>query len=231
MRDRDASSKSDRIADDSSASMGVATTNVMDRVIASIGLGQEGGIKPQFLRCSMYRAEAYCWHCRHYCSCLSGAQMIIFHFLRLTTGLQAFYAFGFMALARIKSIEKLRYQPPGEWGKLLGLDRVPEVSTLRDKVKILAESGNPLRWSAELCKDWMDGSPMDALIYYVDGHVRVYHGRQTKLPITSYHASVSACALRSIIGLTLWMASLFLWFTRPWIRGLCRLLRMIFFLC
>jgi hypothetical protein len=28
----------------------------------------------------------------------------------------------FMALARIKSIEKLRYQLPGEWGKLLGVD-------------------------------------------------------------------------------------------------------------
>jgi len=44
-----------------------------------------------------------------------------------------------------KSIEKLRYQPPGEWGKLLGLDRVPEVSTLRDKVKFCG-IGNPLRW-------------------------------------------------------------------------------------
>ena len=39
----------------------------------------------------------------------------------------------FMALARLKSIESLRYCAPGEWGKLLGLDRVPEVRTLRQE--------------------------------------------------------------------------------------------------
>ena len=33
----------------------------------------------------------------------------------------------FMALARLKSIEALRYDAPVEWGNLLGLDRVPEV--------------------------------------------------------------------------------------------------------
>ena len=39
----------------------------------------------------------------------------------------------FMALSRQKSIESLRYCAPGEWGKVLGLDRVPEVRTLREK--------------------------------------------------------------------------------------------------
>ena len=38
-----------------------------------------------------------------------------------------------MALARIKSLEQLRYVAPGEWGKLLELDRIPEVRTLRQK--------------------------------------------------------------------------------------------------
>jgi hypothetical protein len=33
----------------------------------------------------------------------------------------------------------LRYHAPGEWGKLPGLDRVPEVRTLRVKVKTLAD--------------------------------------------------------------------------------------------
>ena len=37
----------------------------------------------------------------------------------------------FMALARLKSVEALRYDAPGEWGNLLGLDRAPEVRTLR----------------------------------------------------------------------------------------------------
>jgi hypothetical protein len=48
-----------------------------------------------------------------------------------------FLLMGFMALARIKSIEQLRYHAPGEWGKLLGLDRVPEVRTLRQKLQLL----------------------------------------------------------------------------------------------
>ena len=33
-----------------------------------------------------------------------------------------FMLLAFMAFARIKTIESLRYCPPGEWGKLLGLD-------------------------------------------------------------------------------------------------------------
>ena len=47
----------------------------------------------------------------------------------------------FMALARLKSMEQLRYCAPGEWGKLLGLDRVPEVRTLRAKIRLLAAGG------------------------------------------------------------------------------------------
>ena len=48
-----------------------------------------------------------------------------------------FLLLAFMALARIKTIESLRYRPPGEWGKLLGLDRIPEAKTLRTKVRAL----------------------------------------------------------------------------------------------
>ena len=38
----------------------------------------------------------------------------------------------------MKSIEKLRYRSPGEWGKLIGLDRIPEVRTLRKKIRELS---------------------------------------------------------------------------------------------
>ena len=48
-----------------------------------------------------------------------------------------------MALARLKSIESLRYCAPGEWGKLLGLDRVPEVRTLRHKIRLLCQDDQP----------------------------------------------------------------------------------------
>ena len=36
-----------------------------------------------------------------------------------------FLLLAFMALTRLKSIESLRYCAPGEWGKLLGLYRIP----------------------------------------------------------------------------------------------------------
>ena len=36
-----------------------------------------------------------------------------------------FLLLAMMALARVRSPEKLRNQQPGEWGKLLGLDRIP----------------------------------------------------------------------------------------------------------
>jgi hypothetical protein len=92
-----------------------------------------------------------------------------------------FILIAFMALGRVRSIEKLRYESPGEWGKLLGLDRIPEVRTLRSKLNHLS-NGALENWSSELCAHWMNDEPESALTLYVDGHVRVYHGSQTKLP-------------------------------------------------
>jgi hypothetical protein len=88
----------------------------------------------------------------------------------------------FMALARLDSIESLRYCAPGEWGNLLGLDRVPEVRTLRAKIALLAEADAPKHWSAALCERWMAAAPEQAGVLYIDGHVRVYNGSQTRLP-------------------------------------------------
>ena len=91
-----------------------------------------------------------------------------------------------MALARIGSIEQLRYAAAGEWGDLLGLDRVPEVRTLRAKLKLLcATQGQAAIWNTALAKEWMgqqEAEQASGLAFYIDGHVRVYHGEQTKLP-------------------------------------------------
>jgi hypothetical protein len=93
-----------------------------------------------------------------------------------------FLLLAFMALARFKSIESLRYCAPGEWGKRLGLDRVPEVRTLRQKLRQLASDDAPGPWSAELCRQCMAAAPEQAGALYIDGHVRVYNGHQTALP-------------------------------------------------
>jgi hypothetical protein len=93
-----------------------------------------------------------------------------------------FLLLAFMALARLRSIEALRYYAPGEWGKLLGIDRAPEVRTLRLKLKHLADQDQAFAWSAKLCQEWMMEGSDEAAVLYVDGHVRVYHGRTKRLP-------------------------------------------------
>jgi len=89
---------------------------------------------------------------------------------------------GFLALARVKSLERLRFEAPGEWGHLLGLDRIPEVHTLRSKLGQMAQGPQVESWSAGLSQQWMEQAPELAGRLYLDGHVRVYHGHQTPLP-------------------------------------------------
>ena len=94
-----------------------------------------------------------------------------------------FLLLALMALARIPSVEQLRYAAPGEWGNLLGLDRVPEVRTLRAKLELLCrEAGRALRWHTALAREWIAGVASSELVFYADGHVRVYHGDLTPLP-------------------------------------------------
>ena len=67
-----------------------------------------------------------------------------------------FLLLAMMALARLTAIEQLRYIAPGEWGNLLGLDRVPEVRCLRNKLELLCRrDGQADKWNTELAKDWM----------------------------------------------------------------------------
>jgi|GEM_PF-4542441 len=89
---------------------------------------------------------------------------------------------GFMALGRLRRPEALRHVAPGEIGKVIGLDRSPEVRTLRQKIAIISTTGKPLEWMRELSKTWMESDPKEAGYLYVDGHVRVYHGKDAILP-------------------------------------------------
>jgi hypothetical protein len=93
-----------------------------------------------------------------------------------------FILLAFMPLARVKNVERMKDYAPGEWGKLLGLDRGPEARTLRSKIEHLAQENNVKQWGEALSNDWMDADPVAAGTLYVDGNVRVYNGSQTKLP-------------------------------------------------
>lgn len=103
-----------------------------------------------------------------------------------------FITLAFMSLLRLKSPENIRRVSPGEFGKLLGLDRVPEVKTLREKLKILSDQKTGSKWSANIAKDWMEDDPEMAGTLYIDGHVRPYFGNQTKLPYR-YASNQSLC--------------------------------------
>jgi hypothetical protein len=86
----------------------------------------------------------------------------------------------FMALCRIRNAEQLKRHSPGDLGKLLGLDRVPEAGYFRTKLRqILAQAkGDELH--RELFGQWVGEMP--ELFFYIDGHVRVYHGSKANLP-------------------------------------------------
>lgn len=94
-----------------------------------------------------------------------------------------FIVVAFLALGRVRSLEQMRYEAPGEWGKLMGLDRIPEVKTLRNKLsELCADKEKVFQWSQTLAKEWMEAHPESTGALYVDGHVRVYHGKLTQLP-------------------------------------------------
>ncbi len=107
---------------------------------------------------------------------------------------------GFMALARIRRPEGLRHIPPGELGKAIGLDRVPEVRTLREKISLMGANGNVREWMKDLSTSWMEADPAEAGYLYVDGHVRVYHGDRALLPRLSCRAKSLASGGRPAIG-------------------------------
>jgi hypothetical protein len=83
--------------------------------------------------------------------------------------------FAFMALLRIKNPEQLTERAPGELGLLLGLDRSPEVKTLRRKLSELGERGLADTLRLEFAERWAKAESDEIGLLYVDGHVRPYH--------------------------------------------------------
>lgn len=177
------STKSNRSDVDSAADMGYATTRPLERVAAALGALEAAPIQFEpvvdvpnggvLLALPALLANGLLNHTRDLYALPKGFYGIESIFLLLAL----------MALARIKSIEQLRYVAPGEWGKLLGLDRIPEVRTLREKLTTLCnEPGRAARWNTQLAVDWMMADPQSAGVFYADSHVRVYHGSLTQLP-------------------------------------------------
>jgi hypothetical protein len=106
-----------------------------------------------------------------------GALKHAFYGLRATLLILAF-----MALLRIRTPEQLQGHPPGELGVLLGLDRAPEVKTVRRKLWELAARRQATQFSRRLAERWVREQADAVGLLYVDGHVRAYHGDAHTLP-------------------------------------------------
>jgi transposase len=83
-----------------------------------------------------------------------------------------------MALGRIKRPEALKEHDPQVLGRLLGLDRAPEVKTLRRKLTRLASYQKAEQLGAELARLRVEQRGQLMGFLYVDGHVRAYHGKR-----------------------------------------------------
>lgn len=92
-----------------------------------------------------------------------------------------------MALLRIKRPEHLKERDPAALGRLLGLDRAPEVKTLRRRLTRLAAHHCAEHLGAELARLRVDQRGHLMGFLYVDGHVRAYHG-QRAIPSRAYVA-------------------------------------------
>jgi prepilin-type processing-associated H-X9-DG protein len=72
--------------------------------------------------------------------------------------------------------EGLTRTDPVDLGRLLGLDRAPEVRTLRRRTEELAATGKSAQLIDALARHHLVAHEEAAGVLYVDGHVRAYHG-------------------------------------------------------
>jgi len=173
------SNRTERSQADSEARMGIATTREWERAGASLGAIEEAlpvfghdnnicnagvlFILPALLSQGLLKGAEI------YGSLKKGYYGLISTLLLLA----------FMALSRIKTPEQLKTCKPGELGKLLGLDRIPEAKCLRAKIGQIAEQQRAQVFNHMLARQWIRDEC--TAYFYIDGHVRVYHGDKAHL--------------------------------------------------
>jgi len=99
------------------------------------------------------------------------------------SGRAAFYGLRSLVLAVVFAAvlgepraEGLTRLNPTDVGRLLGLDRAPEVNTMRRRMAELAGLGRADQLIDALARRHLEVHPDVSGIFYVDGHVRAYHG-------------------------------------------------------
>ena len=99
-----------------------------------------------------------------------------------------------MALLRVKRPEGLKERSPRQLGQVLGLDRAPEVKTLRGKLARLAAHGRAAEFGRALARRRVAARGHALGFLYVDGRVRAYHGKREipKTHVTRMRISMPA---------------------------------------
>jgi hypothetical protein len=82
----------------------------------------------------------------------------------------------FLALAGEPRAEGATRVPPAALGRVLGLDRAPEVKTIRRKLAELAAAGKAAELVMALARRHAAARPNALGFLYADGHARVYYG-------------------------------------------------------
>jgi len=179
-----ATDKSTRNAIDANAAdgMGTACTRVEERVAAAFGLAD--GAATRFEAClDVPKGGVLCALPALLANgLLEKSEQLLGKVKGYYQTFHVLLLLAFMALCRIKTVEQLRGYGPGEFGNIIGLDRVPEVRCLRRKLDELSRQDASELWAAHLSRYWMGNAGDEVGTLYIDGHVRVYHGSLTKPP-------------------------------------------------
>ena len=84
----------------------------------------------------------------------------------------------FLALLREPRAEGATRVAPAALGRVLGLDRAPEVKTIRRKLGELAAAGKAADLNMAIARHHAAARPGRARYLYVDGHTRAYFGKR-----------------------------------------------------
>jgi transposase len=167
----------------------------MDRLLAAMGLLDDA--RPMFARAqNLPRAGVLVAIPALLPSgLLSTAETIYGHLGPAFYGLRTtLVSYVLLALLRIPRPEALKEYSPGELGRIVGLDRMPEVKTLRRKLARLAARKGSYQLGCQIAQQRIAERGKVLGFLYIDGHVRAYHGQHTiaKAYVTRMHLAAPA---------------------------------------
>jgi hypothetical protein len=140
-----------------------------ERALARFGLIPAA--PPVFTGCARRRWRGCCWRLLETAHATYGGLPNGFYSLDTMLCESVFRAL--LGQARAEGAARI---DPVALGRVLGLDRAPEVKTIRRKIGLLADAGKAGDWIAAMARRHTQDRPEQTAVLYVDGHVRAYQG-------------------------------------------------------